>query len=97
VSNPQVQARVGQSFFIEASATDVNGAPVPSTELAPQWLSDNVRVCTVLPNAGATATVQCVGAGQCSILARFANRIAQVDVTVAAPLEDLVLTPSIPA
>jgi len=89
--------RVGQAFFVQASATDVTGASVPPAQLSPRWDSDDVRVCTVLPNANATATVQCVGSGSCTITARFANQVAQVDVVVAAPLQRLVLTPSAPA
>jgi hypothetical protein len=91
-----VRARVGQTFFIQASATDIHGAPVPAGQLTPQWNSDDLSVCSVLPNANATATVRCVGAGRCRITARFANQAAQIDILVAAPLENLVLLASTP-
>lgn len=97
--NPQVQARAGQSFIIQGSATDVNGQQVPldvlQTGLA--WYSDNIQCCTVTPNALGSATVQCVGTGNATIHSRFGNVTAGVDVVVGAALENLVLTPSTPS
>jgi hypothetical protein len=56
-----VTARIGETFTVSASATRLNGTPVPGVTIA--WVSANDAVAQVVATEANPATVRAVGAG----------------------------------